>query len=475
MLAFLAAAHAASLDNLEIGGPWGTPAATDATAAWWNPAGLAAGRGTRVTVEGAPTFAAITFQRAEPNGGTDIYMLSGVVPYLGLATDAGARGLGLGVGVAVPTVRGGAEDVEPGAGAWHMRAGEIRALRVMAGGGYEIANRVAFGAAVHVVRSSWTARVDTDTLPDLKAAIEAEGEATHYTDADLENPDYAATLQFDELSDVALSFSAGARVRFDPGVTLAVAYVHGAEVDNTGGLTIQFGCPPESDTTGRYAAERADTCYAEVGADASIAYTLPERVHGAVMWEPNEVWALTAMGGWVRWSVFQDFAVTVTDPQIAAEEGQALITQSRKWARANVDSGWAGLDVKARLHPAWTVGGRLLYDGAAVPTEALSTNNYDADAWMLSAMAAWRPKAAIEVGASWTHHFLAERTVEESGFGQTIEGAAPDDRWNYPHAAGVYSGAIDRVGVAVRLHFGGDKPKRAPDLDVRQSRARDEE
>ncbi|MFN7146885.1 MAG: hypothetical protein ACK4YP_24130, partial [Myxococcota bacterium] len=70
-------ARAASLDNLEIGGPWGSPTATDATAAWWNPAGLAAGRGTRVMVEGAPTFASVTYERAEPNGGSDIYRLSG--------------------------------------------------------------------------------------------------------------------------------------------------------------------------------------------------------------------------------------------------------------------------------------------------------------------------------------------------------------------------------------------------------------
>ncbi len=457
MLLLLPLAHAASLDNLEIGGPWGSPVATDPTAVWWNPAGLAAGTGTRVFLEGAPTFASITYERAEPNGGNDIYRLSGVVPYIGVASDLTVPGLGVGLAMAVPTVRGGAEAQEPGPGAWNMREGDIRAIRAMIAGSYEIKDRVALGASLHLVRSTWIARVDTDTLPDLAGAIEAQGEETHYTDADLENPDYTATLQFDELSDVALSWSAGARVKIDPGITIGVAYVHGAAVDNTGGVAIQFGCPPESDTTGRYAAERAGTCYNTVEADASVAYTLPERVHGAVSWEPNDAWQLTAMGGWVRWSVFTDFHITVSDPQIESAEGKDLIEQSRKWARANVDSGWGGLDVKAHPAEKWTVGGRLLYDAAAVPTEALSTNNYDANAWMLSALAAWRPVPAVEVGASWTHHFLEERVVEESGFAQTLEGTPREDRWNYPHAAGTYSGGIDRIGVAVRLAFGKDE------------------
>lgn len=456
LLASLLGARAASLDNLEIGGPWGSPTATDATAAWWNPAGLAAGRGTRVMVEGAPTFASVTFERAEPNGGSDIYRLSGVLPYLGAATDLGVEGLGLGVAVAVPTVRGGAESTEPGPGAWAMREGDIKAIRVILGGGYEIADRVAFGASAHLVRSTWVARVDTDTLPDLAAAIEAEGQETHYTDADLENPDYAATLQFDELSDIAVSWSAGVRVTLDPNIAIGVAYVHGAAVDNTGGVAIQFGCPPESDTTGRYAAERAGTCYATVDADASVAYTLPGRVQGGVSWEPTPAWTLSALGGIVFWSVYEDFAITVSNPGIASEEGRALIEQSRKWARANVDSGWGGLDVKARPTEKWTVGGRLLYDAAAVPTEALSTNNYDANVWMLSALAAWRPVPTLEIGASWTHHFLADRVVETSGFSQTLEGTPPEDRWNYPHAAGAYGGTIDRIGVAARLQFGGE-------------------
>ncbi|MBW1879088.1 MAG: hypothetical protein JRJ84_12050, partial [Deltaproteobacteria bacterium] len=61
----MAPAHGASLDNLEVGGPWGTPTADDATAVWWNPAGLAADKGTRIMVESAPTLATIEYERSD--------------------------------------------------------------------------------------------------------------------------------------------------------------------------------------------------------------------------------------------------------------------------------------------------------------------------------------------------------------------------------------------------------------------------
>ena len=39
-------AMATSLDDIEVAGAWGSPTADDGAAAWWNPAGLAAGSGT---------------------------------------------------------------------------------------------------------------------------------------------------------------------------------------------------------------------------------------------------------------------------------------------------------------------------------------------------------------------------------------------------------------------------------------------
>jgi long-subunit fatty acid transport protein len=453
MLLLVGSTLAASLDNLEIGGPWGTPTATDATAVWWNPAGVAAGEGTRIQLEGAPMFATVTFERDEPHGGNDIYRLAGVVPYVGVVSDLTVPGLGLGLALAVPYARGGAEVNEPGPGRYAMRDGDSRAIFGIVAAGYELADRVALGASFAVVRSTWTARVDQDTIPDLAHALEAQGEHPTYTDADLEDPDYAASLQFSELSDVTFTFGAGARVKIGERVEAAVAYVHGADVTNTGDVTMYFQCPPDSDHLGYAGAQIAGVCTTGDNvfhADASVAYTLPSRVHGGVAVTPTPGLRLEAMGGWVGWSVYDDFDITTSSSDVTEPEGKALVERSRKWARANVDTGWGGIDAKGTLGERWTLGARVLYDGAAVPDAAMSTNNYDANAVMTSVLVAVKPTKRLEIGASYTHHFLAEREITTSGFSQTVEGEPVEDRWNYPAANGTYGGQIDRIGVAVR-------------------------
>ena len=92
LLLLSAFAHAANVDNLEIGGLWGSPGATDATALWWNPAGLAADTGTRVHLEGAPTLAGIKYDRDYVrksiffllNAGVIFYILIVALPFIAL-------------------------------------------------------------------------------------------------------------------------------------------------------------------------------------------------------------------------------------------------------------------------------------------------------------------------------------------------------------------------------------------------------
>jgi long-subunit fatty acid transport protein len=464
MLLAVQFALGASLDNLEVGGAWGSPLATDATAVWWNPAGLAAGEGTRFLLEVAPTYATVTYDRAEPHGGTDILKLQGAVPYLGVASDFGVDGLGIGLSMAVPFVRGGVSSAEAeaspfpngvgtGPGHFALRDGMVRALWFTLAGAYEVDDRVAFGGGVSLVRSSWSALVDSDTLPDLDAAIRAEGEDPGYTDADLENPSYAAVLHFSELSDMTASFSAGVQVKAGEQVRLGLAYVHGAAVTNTGAVEIDFGCPPQSDTIGRFGVEDLGLCYASVPAQASVGYTLPGRLHGGVEVTPTDSVAIQALGGWVHWSVFEDYDINIHGAEIEGEEAQDLVNQRRTWARANQDSFWGGLDVKGEVGRRVTLGGRALYDRAAVPDAALSPNNYDADEVLLSGLAAVRVVKGVEVGVSYTHHFVQTRTVPTSGYAMTLATERAEDRWYYPQSAGTYAGTIDRLGLSLRGGF----------------------
>lgn len=456
MFTFLSLSFAASLDNLEIGGPWGSPNTTDGSAAWWNPGALAAGKGTRLLLEGAPTFATINFDRMDPAGGEDTLNLTGVIPFAGLATDAGVKGLGLGLGVAVPFARGGNERVEPGSGSYHLRQGMVQGIYLLAGGGWNFFDRVSVGVMGGVLHSSWTARVDNDTMVLLSDAISEMGEQSGYTDEMLENPDYAATLQFDTLSDTRFAWSAGIRVKPIDRLSIGVAYIAGAPVTNKGRTQIAFGCPPQEDTTGRFGAESYGICDITLDADAMVGYTLPSRLHGGIAVEVTPAVTLEAMAGWVRWSQFKDYRIVISGVEtyndLSKPETADLVNQTRLWARENHDSGWGAIDAKGRV--SWlTIGGRVLYDLAAVPDVAMSTNNYDANELILTGLVAGNPWKPLTIGLSGSYHVVATRTISSSGFGVTLGEERKEDRWFYPHANGTYSGSIFRLGIQAKLEL----------------------
>ncbi len=483
MLLLCALATAASLDNLEIGGPWGSPTSTDGTAGWWNPAGFAVGKGTRIELEGAYEDAVITFDRADPHGGKDTYKLSGFPPYFGLASTLGKVGpgqLGVGAVLALPFIRGGSEVDPPGTGHYHMKDGDTKGMWMGVGVAYDVQNIVSIGVTGALVHSIWAAEVDQDTLPDLRAAMmEATGssaETLGYTEEDLEDPDYMAELDFGgsegglsgngELSHDAFSFSAGVLVHPSDKFAIGVTYVHNAVVENTGDVDVSFGCvSAEKDPIGQAVASTRGVCDTTVHADGYLGYTLPRRVHGGVMVRPIDPLRLELMGGWVQWSEYSDFHIKVSNADVQGttdaftEEAKALIEQERDWARDNEDTFWAALDAKVKPHRRWTVGARYWFDHHAVPDHALSANNWDADTHMVSGLVAYKPTKFLEVGVSYTHHFVAERTIDSSSFSNPLDMASVDDRWRYPHGNGTYNGSIDRIGLQLRGHFGKDQPE----------------
>lgn len=450
------AALAASLDNLEMGGLWGSPTATDGAAVWWNPAGLAMGRGTRVLVEGAPTFATVAVDRSDPHGGSEVIRMRGVVPYAGLATDLGVPGLGLGLGVGVPFVRGGEAENPDGPLRYHLREGQIMAAAVMAGAGYAWKEVVAVGGGLHLVRSSWAATLDKELMPDLGDEIRALGQDPGYTDADLEDPDYAVTLDFSALQAWGLTGSLGVQLRPHERVRLGAGWVKGLSLRHTGEVALAFSCPPQSDLLGRFGAESRGLCDARMQGQAEIAYALPSRVHlGLAVW-PTEALRLEAMGGLVFWSAHDLYEIGVSgvgeaQPELP-EETVALVERPQSWARDNRTSGWLALDGKGTIGERLRLGGRVAWDKAAVPDEVLLANNYDADALILSGLLAVRPARQMELGLSASHHFLATRTVTDSAFSMSVDPALrPAEADNWPHGNGTYRGRIDRLGISVRF------------------------
>lgn len=468
MLLWISVALAASLDNLEVGGVWGTPLAENPTAIWWNPAGLGRAKGTQILIEGAPTVGAVSFDRVDPyNGGRDSYRLVGVIPFAGVSTDFGVEGLGFGASMSVPYARGGKADNPDGPGQFHIRDANIQALQISAAAAYAPKGLpLSFGASVNVLRSQWTANLDAELTTSLDASIREAGKESGYTDAQIENPDYAVRTSFGALSDWAVTFGAGARLDLDP-VRVSVAYQHGARVDNTGDVALTFGCPPQEDTTGRYGAEVLGLCYSELDAHGSVGYNLPARLQGAVAFVPNDDLVVQAMGGWVGWSSFQDFDIAITDVEdlntLENPETAGKVNLQRQWARDNQDTFWVGVDAKGWVKEKFIVGGRVVYDHHAVPEVAMSPNNVDTDALAITPSFVFEPDPRFRLGFSYGHTVFFRRVVDENGFGVTLDEAnRKEDRYFYPQMNGTYAGGLDRLGVTLSGRFGQPDGRRAP-------------
>ena len=129
--------------------------------------------GHQYQLEIAPTLATMTFERAEPNGGAPAeFKTTGALPFFGVSSGLGVDRLGVGATLTVPMVRGGTLQVEevdgePAPGIYSLRDGRIQTIWGTAAIGFAPVEKVAIGASMHMVYSSFVASSYRDVLIDL--------------------------------------------------------------------------------------------------------------------------------------------------------------------------------------------------------------------------------------------------------------------------------------------------------------------
>ncbi|MCA9495257.1 MAG: outer membrane protein transport protein [Myxococcales bacterium] len=501
LFAWSLAASAASLDLLEVGGAYGTVAATNPTALWWNPAGLAVGGGTQIMLEAAPTFGGLNVDRTNPDYGTLVeypdfpttydysgserYSSIGVVPFLGVSSDLTVPGLGVGLGLYVPTGKAAASDEEWGASRYSAREGNIQTVHLSLGAAYRIKELVSIGLSGSLVNSRWYGNSDASVYPDLAEKVRDTLGGTlaeTYQDGFIEDRAYTATLVLGGLeddgghgllTDTTFTFGGGVYVTPTDRVGISLGWNQGVSLSHEGSVSFVFQCPPEYDPDSFNAATDGGTCGTTIPGQATLAYKLPSRLHLGVAVLPVERVRLELMGAWVGWHVLQDYKVDilvnpsdvpVDDSQFALPTAE-LLRQDRLLARGAKDSFWVGLDGKVEVEEHVTVGGRLTFDKAAIPTEYVSASNIDADTFMLQGMTQIRPVPRLGIGLSYSYAASGARTVSNSVFSQDLARASvesPDyyklddavDRTFYPSTNGTYGLGIHRIGVSVQARLG---------------------
>jgi long-subunit fatty acid transport protein len=479
-------ASAGGLDLLEVGGAWGTPGATNATATFWNPAGLGVQRGTDVYFEIAPTYATVDFERDHPDWGGPVQLKSaGVVPFIGASSDFGHAPLGVGMALSIPFARSATAQPD-GPARFLVEEGGSQTIFGTLAAAYHIKKLVSVGASFSMVRSSWEATLDSASGTDLDAAmcqselcgtfsdIGANGVPSG-VDPDywLEHDNYATQLEFQNLTASTYTFGGGIYVTPVEMLGVSISYMHGGSLSHTGNMTASTSCPSNDVSDEAYhadgfiGADLSGICNTEMGGDATVAYEMPWRLNtGIVAKIPGAVpLRVEGMGGYVGWSVYTDYDIDVAiDPDrvdledAADREAVAEIASARKLrARDGRNSYWLGVDAKASLFgDKLTPGLRLTYDKAAYTDEGLAANNYDANTVMAMGMVAYRPVKPLMISLSYTRYFMMTRVTTTSGHDITLNGAeANDERWFWPSSNGTYKGGLNRFGIALRGHFGG--------------------
>lgn len=446
-------AAAGGFTTTRFGGEDGHAATENPVSTFYNPAGLAYGEGTRGYIEGLFAYRTVEYTRdpdaidnvgtrtpsdaIDRNSGTGTLGNAIVSPFVGIVTDAGIPGLGVGLSVSVPfggqaswdkDSRFANDAVYPGAvdgpARWASIEGEQRSLYYTLGAGWRTADgRFGFGAALNVVQS----KIDlvrarnfdgTDDLLRADGSL-AEGRSLLQVDS----IDLAASIGFmwkpTHCSRIGISYQT------QPGF---------GEMTLAGQLTNQFG--EGSPTT----------------IDIELRQQLPDSLRIGGMWRalPNVI--LHAALDYQRWSKFSNQcfvqpgapagACDADDDGIATDSAELILNIPRAWKDTigvRVGGTYEASEVLA-------VQGGILYDSNSVPDATLDPALLDTDK-IIPQLGVRYAVGKVDLHATAGHVFYLSRTTAP----RTVD--PPGTKNRNPDMAGDYSTAVTYMllGVGVKM------------------------
>jgi long-chain fatty acid transport protein len=443
-------AEAGGFSTARFGGELGHAASDSVTSIYYNPAGLALGKGTRFYVEGTFAYRTVDYDRDEgaidnPGTGTPSDVADAnygpahlgnfiASPFLGAATDLGKRGLGLGVAIYVPFGGQAAWDKNPdyvgntmypgaqeGPARWANIEGAQRNLYVTLGAAIASPRRsVSVGVGVNLVVSEISlVRARTPLGTD---DVIAEGRSLL------------------EVSDVTVGLGLGATWKPTKKSVLGVSYQIKpgfGEMTLDGTLTNKFGTSPESEIP------------------VELRQRMPDilRIAASIQASPQLTVRLAA--DWQRWSAFDnqclidtriaDASCRFNDDGSLDEAGGGsgvVVNLARDWNDTFGVRAGAGY----ALSPTMELGGSLSFDSNAVPDETMDPSLFDMNKVIAQAGGQVLVTDQVFVSATLGYVFYVSRTTEP----RAVDPMAPSRN---PDMAGSYSSgvALAMVGVGFKL------------------------
>jgi len=442
-------AHAGGFSTARFGGERGHAATDHVSAVYYNPAGLALGSGTRVVVEGLFAYRTVDYDRdpgAIDNTGTGtpadgVAANSGKAtlrnkiasPFIGIATDGGIEGLGVGVGVYVPfggqakwdqneafagnTTYAGAVD---GTQRWAAIEGEQRSLYYTFAAGWKPkSGKFAIGAGFNVVQSS----VSLVRARNLDGSDDLVGGGAPKEGRSLVEGD-------------GITFGASLGVIFKPTPCSRVGLSYQSqpgfgEMTLTGTLSNKFGTAPETVS------------------DIEVRQALPDVIRLGGEWRAFVKASLHIALDYQRWSVYKNTCIMsagATGKCAVAADGST----TEQGILVNVPRNYEdtfGVRVGGRYFAsdAIEVNGGLSFDSNAVPDVNMDPSLFDMNKLIGQAAVAWK-NDRVGVSLSLAHVYYMTRTTAP----RAADPLAPSRN---PDMAGTYKSGVTFaiLGVGVTL------------------------
>jgi long-chain fatty acid transport protein len=451
-------AHSGGFSTARFGGEHGHAAADHPTTIYYNPAGIALGKGTRVYVEGTFAYRTVDYDRDEgaidnpgtatPDEAIDANAGSAhlsnflVSPFVGVVTDAGVKGLGLGLALYAPfggqadwdksSVYGADDTQYPGAydgtQRWAAISGHQRTIYVTMGGAWASPKKsVAFGAGMNLVLSDLA----------LVRARNATG-----TD-DLVNPNgtVAEGRSLLEGDDVTFSLGLGAMWSPSPKIRFGVGYqsMPGfGDMTLEGTLTNKFGSNPETAT------------------EVVLLQRMPDVLRVAAELGTSKELVVRLSADWQRWSKYANQCLIPAEETnqtctfnesggIDAGAGgseQVIVNLPRNWKDTMSFKGGVGYHPTEKIE----VSGSITYDTNAVPDETMDPSLFDMNKIILQLGGDLALSQTLYLSATLGQVVYFSRTTEP----RAEDPVAPSRN---PDMAGKYSQSVTYllVGMGVNL------------------------
>lgn len=462
-LAASPAAHAGGFYSALFGGEQGNPITDDATAVYFNPAGLSLSSGTRLQLNGVFGYRQLGYDRpagaidhvvpaGSTGGGTPADAVSAnagkasalnaqVLPFIALVTDLGVKNLAVAAAFYVPfgglaswnkNASYAGSTLYPGAvdspARWGLIDGDIRSYYATLAASYTIEKaHLSLGVSGNLIY---------DTIGVLRART-----ATGSDDLVSSTGDVVEGRSQISVSNVTGSIGAGVIWQPERRWWIGVAYQSQPNFGRetlTGTLRNRFGASAVTE-------QKVD-----------FQQSLPDILRGGVRVRPIPVVELRFYGDWQRWSVLDKQCVLdQTDPKrncktlptgaVDTSGGGSgiLLVIPRQWK----DGYSLHLSASWNVRP-WvelTVGAG--YDANVVPDATADPSIIDQDK-VLAALGArfWVAKRRLLIGTTWTQVFFVPRTVpvaarDGSGGRVTLQAPSrsPDGGGRYTQSVGLFS------------------------------------